>query len=163
MSESEDHVSADKYKLERVFSKAVSEIAIYQEDLDTPVIDEMVKVVKAIGTVRNKRGDVSHGHVSPKNESSNEHYAKFVMQSSARICEYLLSLFYEIDLPVVSEVAYLDNPAFNDFIDDSFNLSLEEKADFVDVIYSKALYEQDYDDYYERLGEYLAEQESEDG
>lgn len=159
LSDSETHVSADRYKLVRAFDKAISEIAIYDDFLDVSVVEEMVKVVKAIGNVRNKRGDVSHGHVSPKVEISNEFYAKFVMHSAARISEYLLASFYEIDLSSLIKINYADNPDFNEYIDDIFKLSLEKKFDYVDVIYSAALYEQKYTEYYDRLLEYLAGKE----
>jgi len=119
----------------------------------------MVDVVVAIGRVRNRRGDVSHGHVSPKNESSCDFFSKFIMQSSARICEYLLTLFFQIDLDKSETTSYDEHPNFNESIDDAFKMSLEEKADYVDVIYSEALYHQDYDDYDERLQEYLADKE----
>ena len=63
---------------------------------------------------------------------------------------YLLEIFYAIDLPGETEIAYDDNSAFNDYLDSLY--PLEGKP-----LYSRALHEQYREDYLIQLDDYRDE------
>jgi hypothetical protein len=104
-------------------------------------------LIQRAGELRNERGDISHGKAVPKKYISDAETAKMVMRVTDSILTYILSAYFSIDLSYTEKIAYEDNPEFNDFLDESYCLE--------GVVYSQALYDQDYDAYEEQLRDYL--------
>jgi len=101
-----------------------------------------------LGEIRNKRGDISHGKLAPKEVVSHKHFSKLVVQTTEALLLYVLSRFFELDIPVY-EKNYEKNV--------DFNLWLDENNPDQFIKYSKALFDQDSDAYFEELAEYQAD------
>ncbi len=104
-------------------------------------------LVQRMGELRNSRGDISHGKAAPKKYTSDVETAKMVMRVTDCILTYILTAFFAIDLSYKEEIKYEDNPEYNAFLDESYYLE--------GIVYSQALYDQDYDAYEEQLRDYL--------
>ncbi|MER9064962.1 abortive infection family protein [Mesorhizobium sp. M0902] len=113
----------------------------------------------ALATLRNERGDISHGKAVPKVISSNDRLSTLSMAMTESVLCYILEAFYSVDaerrkvtdelvfeeqksdLPILS---YDNNSDFNDWLDEKYPLEGR-------LIYSKALYELYYEDYVVQL------------
>lgn len=122
--------------------------------------------VLAMATLRNERGDISHGKAVPKEVSSNERLAHLALRMSEGIVAYMLDAFYALpkEKPkedpdeVVEEesnleqIDYDDNPDFNDFLD-------EQTPTDGKPLFSRAVYELYYEDYLLQLQDYRDQME----
>jgi hypothetical protein len=146
LSSSLTPVRVDKFDFHDLFKETCNTLSNHIE-FDIDFIRRSTSLVHYLGVLRNKRGDISHGKAVPKPETSGESLAKLVATVTNGIVTFLLSTFLKIDLSYVDEIHYKDNPRFNDFLDE--NNQIEE------IIYSKALFEQDPVAYEEKLSDYL--------
>lgn len=105
-----------------------------------------------IGRLRRARGEISHGRAAPKELESDMSLSRLAVDITGAILRYMLSTYFAICEQKPVEISYEDNAEFNDHLDE-FN-PLEGK-----LLYSKALYEQDYQDYLYQLDLYQADQE----
>ncbi|MCJ8149485.1 abortive infection family protein [Shinella sedimenti] len=135
---------------------------------DNVIEDDFVtrcsSLAHALGTLRNERGDISHGKAVPKTASSNDRLSALCLSMTENVLSYMLDAFYSIppepsehsqeidetvevepDLPIVS---YDDNGDFNDWLDEKYPLPEGR------LIYSSALYELYYEDYVIKLEEF---------
>lgn len=111
-------------------------------------------LVKRMAELRNERGDISHGKVSPKSTLSAKESALMIMGVTDSIAHYLLIHFFKIDLSSQEEIKYGKNENFNVYLDESYpELGLS---------YSMALFDQDPVAYEEQLKDYNDEQGIED-
>lgn len=121
-------------------------------ELAFPVaIENMIRIV---GELRNSRGDISHGRVVPKELQSDRSLARLVLNVSESVIRYMLASFFAIRPAALPEIAYSQNEAFNDYLDERF--PLEGKP-----LYSMALYQQYYEDYLIQLEAFLEADEGE--
>lgn len=134
-----------------LFRDALNKLSEYNEDIEVDFVRRAVSLIQVLGEIRNKRGDISHGKLAPKELVSYSQFSKLVSQMTEGIVFYVLEQFFAIDLSFKEEVKYEDNPNFNQMLDD-FNY-------FENLSYSKALFDQDYVAYCEQLLEYESEQE----
>jgi len=149
----------DKMELSPLVKRASR---LVRED-DTVIEDDFVtrcaSLAHSLGTLRNERGDVSHGKAVPKTPFSNEKLAIISLQMTEGILCYLLDAFYresvqltvpekselpEIQESDLEEVDYDENELFNDFLDE--NIPWDGK-----LKYSKAIYDLYYENYLIRL------------
>jgi hypothetical protein len=100
--------------------------------------------VSEIGTIRNKRGDISHGRPAPKEISSDIYFAKMVVNSTDNYVFYILRLFFSINFEEIKEYKYDDYEEFNEWLDQ------QDTAGFFSS-YSLALFETDYIRYEQEL------------
>lgn len=100
--------------------------------------------VSEIGTIRNKRGDISHGRPAPKEISSDVNFAKMVVSSTDNYVFYILKLFFSIEIANENQYKYDDYDEFNEWLDE------QDTAGFFSS-YSLALYEMDYIRYEQEL------------
>lgn len=128
---------------------------------DNVIEDDFVtrcsSVAHALGTLRNERGDISHGKAVPKTAFSNDRLSALCMSMSENVLCYMLDAFYgipsyseirseeppqlgELD-PYYPVVSYDDNADFNDWLDEKYPLPDGR------LIYSSALHELYYEDY----------------
>ena len=123
---------------------------------DDIVEDEFVRacenLTRMIGTLRNTRGDISHGRSVPKELQSDRSLARLVLNVSEAVLRYMLASYFSIRPETEMLITYDDNPDFNDFVDQAN--PLEGKP-----LYSLALYQQYYEDYVIKLREFLDAQE----
>ncbi|MEA3272604.1 MAG: abortive infection family protein [Patescibacteria group bacterium] len=118
---------------------------------DPEFINRTCGLVCRMTEIRNKRGDVSHGKVSPKEEDSDVRLAQFIAEVTDSIVYYVLETFFVADLSSFEEAKYEDNEEFNQFLDSENELD--------GISYSEALFYQDPASYEEQLKNYLAEKE----
>ena len=142
----------EKYKLRKAATNTLIELSKYDGQIEEEFIEKLVDTVEAVGKIRNIRGDVSHGHIAPKFEESTSKFAQMIMAFADIIIGYLLDVFYAIDFLGELDVAYSNNPEFNDHLDDLYPLDGKP-------IYSRALYDQYYKDYLIQLDQYRDEME----
>ena len=144
----------DKLSFTKVTECALSLIADRTEEFEQGFVQEMLNPINRLAIIRNKRGEVSHGHVSPK-EYSSDGFTDLIIQYSESTSLYMLRAFYPIENKVAEKISYEDFPDFNEHLDESN--PLEGKP-----LYSLALYEQFYEDYEDQLQEFKDLQELEE-
>ena len=140
----------DKYDFSELFKETCSVLSDYSE-IEIDFIHRATSLVHYLGELRNRRGDISHGKAAPKEESSDIELAKFVSAITNGIVEYLLSIFMKLDLSYKVEIEYDDNPEFNEFLDEDYELE--------GIRYSKAMFDQDIVAYEERLNDFIGPEE----
>jgi hypothetical protein len=141
----------EKLEAKVAFKLSLNKIAEKYSNLEDSFITRVESVVQIVNEIRNKRGDISHGRVAPKVAISDISFSKLVEQITEGIVVYLLDIFFSLELPVLEPIKYEDN--------EGFNISLNEENPLRGVIYSKALFEQDYTMYLELLDEFKLENE----
>lgn len=116
------------------------------EELDDMLVNRLVSLVIRICELRNKRGDISHWKLYPKDEISWTNSSHFVVSITDDLLYYVLNIFFSID--VESQlIDYETNTEFND--------DLDERNPIWMIRYSKALYEQKYEEYIIQLDEFI--------
>ncbi|HEY9081184.1 abortive infection family protein [Magnetovibrio sp.] len=137
-----------------------------QEDnvIEDDFVSRCSSLAYALATLRNERGDISHGKAVPKATASNDRLSSLCLSMTGNVICYLLDAFYglapqpkqaeaksieimeqEPDLPIIP---YDDNTDFNDWLDGKYPLPEGR------LIYSNALYELYYEDYIIQLEEF---------
>jgi hypothetical protein len=109
-------------------------------------VKRLISLIHHISELRNSRAEISHGSEFPKEKSSVD-FVRSVVAVSDGFSYYLLSSFLKVDLSYKEQTKYEDNMDFNDWLDSEYEL-----PDFLS--YSKALFEQDFDAYEQRLQDY---------
>lgn len=137
----------------KLVKRACDRLSISSNLIDDQVISEMANMVETLVQLRNKRGDISHGRTSPKFAESSEQLAQMVLRMTDAALVYLIEAFIDIQKP--ERIPYDDNVEFNSLLDETFPL------DGSQLIYSKALYETRYDDYFTQLQVHIDEQSQE--
>ncbi|MAN75363.1 MAG: hypothetical protein CME84_14935 [Henriciella sp.] len=99
-----------------------------------------LNLVQSAGELRNARGDISHGRASPKLLASDRSLARLVLVTTEALVRYMLATYFAIRPEPEQLISYEDFPAFNDQLDEAN--PLEGKP-----LYSRALYDQFYEDY----------------
>lgn len=145
-----DALVADKMDFHPVVRQAMTKLADLNEDIELDFVNKVNKLIVSIGEVRNKRGDISHGKLSPKEYFSESQFAQLVMNITDNMLYYILHSFSKIS--VVKELEYEDNIDFNEWLDN--------ENPFGNLSYSKALFEQDNVAYEEELQNYLETKET---
>lgn len=139
--------------LKAAFNGAMNELAEYAPSCEGSFSEELVKTISAVGEIRNKRGDVSHGHVSPKLEESSSQFAFLIVGFADLLTSYMLEVFYDIQFSDLEAVGYDDHPDFNNSIDEQY--PLDDR-----VLYSRGLFDQYYEDYLIQLQDYEDQQDA---
>ncbi len=144
-----DALVADKMDFHPVVRQAMTKLADFNEDIELDFVNKVNKLIVSIGEVRNKRGDISHGKLSPKEYFSDSQFAHLVMNITDNMLFYVLHSFSKVSL--IKELEYEDHPEFNEWLDD--------KNPMGNLSYSKALFDQDQVAYEEELENYLEDEE----
>lgn len=144
-----DALVADKMDFHPVVRQAMTKLADLNEDIELDFVNKVNKLIVSIGEVRNKRGDISHGKLSPKEYFSDSQFAQLVMNITDNMLYYILHSFSKVS--IVKELEYEDHPEFNEWFDD--------KNPMGTLSYSKALFDQDQVAYEEELENYLENKE----
>ena len=138
--------------VQSIFGNATSYLAEYAEDFEEEFIRKFSTPVMAIGQFRNKRGDISHGRLIPKEAESSSDLALCICQVTEALVLYMLNTFENVDLSITR---YEDCEDYNKWLD-------EDNGDNF-ICYSQALYEQNYDAYIEGFESFkLGEEEDDD-
>lgn len=140
-----DALVIDKTDFQPLVKQSMMKLSQFNEDIEIDFINKANKLIVSIGEVRNKRGDISHGKLSPKEFLSDRHFSNLVVSMTDNLLFYILSCFSNI--VTAKELEYEDNPDFNEKLDN-------ENA-FVFLSYSKALFDQDIEAYKQELLNHL--------
>lgn len=145
-----DALVADKMDFHPVVKHAMTKLADYNEDIELDFVNKVNKLIVSIGEVRNKRGDISHGKLSPKEYFSDSQFSQLVMNITDNLLFYVLHSFSKVSL--IKELAYEDNSDFNEWLDNENPLGF--------LSYSRALFDQEPVTYQEELQNYLDSKET---
>lgn len=140
-----DALVADKMDFHPVVRQAMTKLADLNEDIELDFVNKVNKLIVSIGEVRNKRGDISHGKLSPKEYFSDSQFAQLVMNITDNMLYYVLHSFSKVSL--IKELEYEDHPEFNEWLDEDNPIGT--------LSYSKALFDQDKVAYEFELSDYL--------
>lgn len=159
----------DNCDTDKLVKRALKCIAINDDVYEEDFVRRCVSLAFSISTLRNARGDISHGKSVPKALYSDMSLSRSITGMTSSLLTYTLSSFYAIDLQAredekpteelidkddSQEINYENNLEFNNYLDE-LN-PLEGKP-----LYSLALYEQYIEDYEIQLSDYLYEKEQE--
>lgn len=161
-------LSAERKKLNKTeVGPLIKQAARLLKKSDNVIEDDFVtrcsSLAYALGTLRNERGDISHGKAVPKSTASNDRLSALCMTMTESVICYVLEAFYEVaieakkDKPVIAVpeeiltdlpiVDYDKKAEFNDWLDERFPLEGR-------LVYSRALYELYYEDYVIQLEDF---------
>lgn len=140
-----DAVATDKMDFHPIVRTAVNKLGELNEDIEIDFVNKVNKLIVSIGEIRNKRGDISHGKLSPKEYVSDAQFANLVVNITDNMLYYILHCFSKVT--PAKELEYEDNPEFNEKLDN-------ENA-FGFLSYSKALFDQDVEAYKQELLNHL--------
>lgn len=144
----------DGLDFHKLFKRSISNLAIHCEDIESDFVLRSNSLIHLIGEIRNRRGDISHGKLAPKEISSDFLFSTLVMQMTDCLVYYILNCFSKIEMQ--KKIEYEDNQEFNEWLDESNQFGLLKS-------YSKALFEQDEVAYEQELLNYLDLQETKNG
>lgn len=144
----------DDGKIKTLFTKTLDKLTQLHPapEVNTNFVENAVTLIIDMSSLRNKRGDISHGRNAPKLMSSSLHLSMLITRVTEGIAVYLLEVFLSIDLSYQEQIKYESNSAFNESLDDLYSLPY-------DLSYSQALFEQDYTSYEEQLQDYRTNQD----
>lgn len=145
-----DALIADKMDFHPVVRQAMTKLADLNEDIELDFVNKVNKLIVSIGEVRNKRGDISHGKLSPKEYFSDSQFAYLVMNITDNMLYYVLHSFSKVSL--IKELEYEDHPEFNEWLDNENPIA--------NLSYSRALFDQDQVAYEQELENYLDAKET---
>lgn len=138
-------VIADNMSYQELFKKSLSQLASNCDSFEEDFIKRTGSIIHLLGEIRSKRGDISHGKLSPKEYYSDNAFSTFVMNVTDGMIYYILSCF--ITIPKVKKLEYDDFPDFNEKLD------IENPIGFLS--YSRALFDQEPVTYQDELQNYL--------
>jgi hypothetical protein len=141
-------------ELAPLFKKAVNALAERGADIEEQFTKAVGNFIHQLGSLRNERGDISHGKSAPKLISSTPHFATLVVQATDGLASFLLHELFALNLSDFVSIEYTDNSEFNYFLDDTYPM---ERG----LSFSRALFDQDFVAYEEQLKEFDAEREQE--
>lgn len=153
----------DSYKTDKLIKGALKSLAEHDDVYEDDFVRRGVSLALSISTLRNARGDISHGKAVPKTLVSDKALARVVVEMTATLLRYTLATFYTLQLESQieetateetedDELQYDDHPEFNDYLDEQYPLDGK-------LLYSIALFELYFEDYEIQLSDYLYEQE----
>lgn len=105
-------------------------------------------LVQVLGELRNARGDISHGRAAPKDLQSDCSLSRLALNVTEATIRYMLASFFAIRPAGLPAIEYDANEAFNDYLDQGNPLDGKP-------LYSRALYQQYYEDYLIQLELFL--------
>lgn len=123
-------------ELSPLFKKAVNAMAARGANIEESLTKSVGNFIHQLGSVRNERGDISHGKSAPKLIASSPHLAAMVIQATDGLVSFLLHELFAIDLSDFTPLAYNDNPDFNNYLDELYQIE-------GGLSYSRALFDQE--------------------
>lgn len=143
----------DREKLEKLsVQQQVKAALMCLKENDDVLEDEFPRAVENLvritGALRNSRGDISHGRAVPKELQSDRSLARIVLDTSEAVLRYMLASYFALEAEENEFIPYEESPEFNVTLD-------AENPLHGKPLYSRALYDQYYDDYRIQLGDYL--------
>ncbi|MFD1259040.1 type I restriction endonuclease subunit R [Entomomonas asaccharolytica] len=142
-------------KLPTLFNNATQSLCEKNDETEKDFVKRINQLIHFIGEIRNDRGIICHGRVLPLEAKSTIALAKSIKSITDGIASYYIEHFCVIDLEYKDLIEYEDNEEFNNYLDE------ENPIENSKILYSKALYDYDYDAYYQELLDYQNEKQAE--
>ena len=139
-------------KFTSLVKKALLELQKGRGFSDAEMCRRLSGVVDYIGTVRNEHCDIGHGRASLKDQVNDAEFADLIVGVTDNICTYMLR---RLDISIDKVIEYDEHPKFNDYLDELNPLPGK-------ILYSQALFDQEYDTYVVALDEFLIENKPEE-
>lgn len=147
----------DNYDLPKLFKESIKLLSLNCEDIEGDFVMRFSTIIQVLGEIRNKRGDISHGRMAPKQVNSSSKFASTICYMTESILYYILEHYFALNLELDSGLEYEVMEAYNDWLDESVEFPIEK------VKYSKMLFKYDYDSYENRYSdEYLMSEQHEE-
>jgi hypothetical protein len=143
-------IEINKFDFQPLFKKAMSALADKHETFEQDFVNRSNALIHLLGEIRNRRGDISHGRLAPKEEYSSHHFSALIVRMTDSILHYILAHYFSIELLSDDDIQYEDNFDFNEILDKTYPLD--------NICYSKALYDQDYYAYCNALNEHRSKE-----
>lgn len=153
----------DKAEVVPLVKQAVRLLKKADNVIEDDFVSRCCSLAFAMATLRNERGDISHGRAVPKLIASNDRLSKLSLSMTTSIICYMLDAFYTLDIGPSLEkdesrssddqqshlptLLYEDQAGFNDWLDETHPLEGR-------LVYSKALFDLYYEDYVIQLEEF---------
>lgn len=153
-----NRLALDDMKFDRLVKLALQQLKLNDNVVEDDFVNRCSSLANSLGNLRNTRGDISHGKGVPKLEQSTDKLSRLCVTMTESVLHYMLDAFFTIPEPEPEEperLKYDDNQEFNEFLDD------ENPIDGM-VSYSRALYDQYYEDYTIQLSDWEYNQELEE-
>ena len=158
----------NKRKTQDLFKPALELLKQNDDVYEDDFARRSASIAIATSTLRNARGDISHGKAVPKLLKSDQDLARVILEMTESLLRYTLACFYTVELekreleatvvdtkPEEKLIAYEDNPDFNDFLDEQNPLDGK-------MLYSYALYTLYLEEYIIQMDEFQYDQEMEE-
>jgi len=136
-----DSKQIDKMDFHGVFKLSIAKISNYCDFFEEDFVTRACSIIHLLGEIRNKRGDISHGKLSPKAYNSNVLFSTLVVQITDSLASYILICFSNLEFE--KDLVYSDNELLNEWLD--------EQYPELTISYSKGLFEQDIEAYKQEL------------
>ncbi|HGY9579205.1 hypothetical protein [Vibrio harveyi] len=160
LDDEQDREKLNKMAKNKLAHRAVSLLKDNDDIYENTFANRAAEFIGTMGTLRNARGDISHGKASPKELPEDSDLTRLIIEFTDSLTRYLLSSYFNKELDsrrsMLEDVEYDENPNFNAYLDDEFSYESSK------VSYSQALYDQYYEDYLVQLAEYKAQEEPEE-
>jgi hypothetical protein len=143
-------VESKKFSLQDLFKASLKQLSVKCELFEEDFVNRTGSLIHLLGEIRTKRGDISHGKLSPKENFSDLAFARLAYNVTDGIASYLLTCFNTI--PFTKGLEYEDHPEFNEWLDNENPIT--------NLSYSKALFDQDQVTYEQELEIYLDAKET---
>lgn len=160
LDDEQDREKLNKMAKNKLAHRAVSLLKDNDDIYENTFANRAAEFIGTMGTLRNARGDISHGKASPKELPEDSDLTRLIIEFTDSLTRYLLSSYFNKELDsrrsILEDVEYDENPNFNAYLDDAFSYESSK------VSYSQALYDQYYEDYLVQLAEYKAQEEPEE-
>lgn len=146
----------DSLEFPKLIKNLLSEIAKYNEEIEEVFVTRVCSVIHIIAETRNTRGDISHGKLAPKQNISSTGFSTYIQHITEATAFYVLNEFYRIESDVIQIAEYedIDNAEYNSSLDERYPMPGK-------LLYSRALYEQDYSAYESGLFEFRENKKNE--
>ena len=139
-------------KVEDLFKRALNALQKGRGFSDVDMVRRLGSSVHYIGELRNSHGDIGHGRASLKEQVNDADFAELIIGITDNLCTYMLR---RLDQLSEKELQYEDNPEFNESLDRDNPLPGK-------MLFSRALFEQEFETYEIQLGDYILESNPEE-
>ncbi|NQY33300.1 MAG: abortive infection family protein [Coraliomargarita sp.] len=133
--------------LSKLCKRALLELQKGRGFSDAAMCQRLSSIVHYLGEVRNAHGDIGHGRASLKDQVNDADFAELIIGITDLMGTYMLRRLEQL---AEKPVEYEDNHEFNEYLDELHDLPGK-------VLYSRALFEQEPENYEVELGDWLIE------
>jgi Abortive infection C-terminus len=148
----QEPIIAKPEDLSPLIKRALSALQEGRGFSDVETCRRFAGIVHYIGEVRNANCDIGHGRPSLKEQVNDADFAELIIGITDSICTYMLR---RLDSLVEKPLEYEDNPEFNALLDEQYQLPGR-------ILYSRALFNQEFETYEIELADFLLESDPEE-